>query len=226
MTTKFNRILFDYDCTLILHDKETEGEIIAKLLNIPEEKIPYFVVRLNYLFEISYGRQYYANRKMTYDLYYHILETVMGPLDRFGITVKELDAAINKKSQYMTDMAPNTKEVLEYLKDKGYELCIFTNGFFKEQGENLKAHGIYEYFERIYAWDNFYAKPDARAIKRALSGTDPKCNVMIGDSITSDIAPAKKMGVYTIGYNVENLEQAKILPDIVITDLSQLKTIL
>ena len=117
-------------------------------------------------------------------------------------------------------------DVLEYLTVKGYELCIFTNGFYKAQGENMKAHGIYDFFERIYAWDNWYAKPDKRALRRALAGTNPRCNVMIGDSMKSDIIPSKEYGLYTIGFNVSNLEEYKIKPDVVITDLAQLKEIL
>jgi len=226
VNTKFKRILFDYDGTLIIHDKQTEGEIIANLLNIPKEKVPYFVKRLNYLFEISYGREFYANRKMTYSLFYNILEYIINPVQNFGVSVKELDDAINYKSIHMTDLAPNAKETVEYLYEKGYELCVFTNGFYKPQSINMKVHGIHDYFEKIYAWDNWYAKPDKRALRRVLGETSPKENIMIGDSLTSDIIPAKKQGVYTIGYNVKKLEEATILPDLVITDLLQLTKIL
>lgn len=226
MTTRFNRILFDYDGTLIIHDKNTEGEIIAKLLNIDEEKIPEFVKRLNYLFEISYGRYYYRNHKMTYELFYSLLERIMNPFGNFGITAKELDDAINYKSIYLTDLAPNAVEVLEYLSSKGYKLCVFTNGFYMPQAKNMREHKIYNYFERVYSWDCYYAKPDIRALYRALDGTNPKENVMIGDGITSDIIPAKRLGVYTIGYNIENIQRAKTLPDVVITDLAELKQIL
>lgn len=226
MNTRFNRILFDYDGTLLIHDKETEGEVIARLLNLTDEKIPDFVKRLNNLFAIAYGKEHYANKKMTYDLFYHLLEMAMNPQENYGVTPQELNKAINNKSIYLTELAPNAKEVLEYLKAKGYELCIFTNGFYKEQGDNLKEHGIFDYFERIYAWDNWYAKPDMRAIKRALAKTNPIKNIMIGDSISSDIIPAKKCGVYTVGINIGNLNEVQELPDLVITDLKQLQTFL
>lgn len=226
MSTKFNRILFDYDGTLIIHDKETEGEIIARLLNIPEERILEFVCRLNYLFELSYGRQYYQNRKMTYKLFYSIMERIMNTEKDFGISVTRLNDVINYKSSYMTELAPHTKDVLEYLKDKGYKLCIFTNGFYTAQVENMKAHGILEYFENIYAWDNFYAKPDSRAVIRALDGTHPKQNVMVGDSITNDILPSKEMGIYTVGINIFEDKIGDVFPDRLITSLKDLKTFL
>lgn len=226
MSTKFRRILFDYDGTLIIHNKETEGTVIADLLGINPEKREMFIERLNYLFASAYGRDLYKNRKMTYHLFYSIIDYLMNPAECFSVSAKEISDAINYKSAYLTELAPNAKEILEYLKNKGYELCIFTNGFYKDQGDSLRAHGIYDYFERIYAWDNWYTKPDLRAIRRALAGTMPSENVMIGDSLNSDIIPAKKQGVYTIGCNIENVEDKLILPDVIITDLAQLKQIL
>lgn len=226
MTTKINRILFDYDGTLIIHDKEGEGEVIAKLLNIPKEKTEEFNRRLKNLFQTSYGRQHYQNRKMTYKLFYSILEREMKIEQDFGISAKALTDAINYKATYMTELAPYTKEVLEYLKEKGYKLCIFTNGFYTEQAENMRVHGILGYFESVYAWDNFYAKPDKRAVIRALGGTNPKHNIMIGDSITSDIVPAKGMGIYTVGINIFETKIGDVFPDRLITSLNDLKTFL
>lgn len=225
MTTRFNRILFDYDGTLIIHDKENEGRQIAENLNLPEELIAEFVKRLNLFFETSCGRQYYTNKRMSYELYIAIIDTIIQP-KRFGITAKQLDIAINEKSKYDSKTEPTAKETLEYLVNKGYKLCILTNGFWKEQVENMKLHGLYDYFERIYAWDNFYAKPDKRALIRALAGTDMDRNIMIGDSLTNDIAPAKTLGVYTIGINIFERKKMAIVPDVRISTLSELKLFL
>ena len=201
MTTKINRILFDYDGTLIIHDKQNQSKQIAQILNLPDIKTAEFIRRLNYFFETSFGRQYYANRKMSYDLYFHILNIIMEP-HLFGITAQQLDVAINEKSKGWAKIEPTAKETLDYLTNKGYQLCVFTNGFWQSQVNNMKYHGLYEYFDRIYAWDDFYAKPDKRALIRALAGTEPKCNVMVGDSLTNDIVPAKARGVYTVGINI------------------------
>ena len=141
------------------------------------------------------------------------------------MTAKQLDFAINQKS-CAAIIEPTAIETLEYLKDKGYQLCIFTNGFLKEQTENIKQHGLYEYFERIYAWDGYYAKPDERSVIRALGGTDPQNNIMVGDSLTNDIAPAKALGIYTVGINTSQNEHEGVIPDMVIETLSELKTIL
>lgn len=226
MSTNFNRIIFDYDGTLVIHDKENEGRQIAEILNIPEEKIPEFSRRLEHLFKTSYGRCYYKDRKMTYELYCYILNCIMRPLREFGISATDFDRAINKKSKYMSKLAPHAEEILTYLKEKGYELCILTNGFYTSQVDNMKHHGIYNYFDRVYAWDNYYPKPNRRALYSALGGTDPKNNVMIGDNIINDIIPAKINGVFNVGINIPKEDMSLIKPDVVITDLIELKRIL
>lgn len=226
MTTRFNRVLFDYDGTLIIHDKENQGMRVAEILKIHEEQKEEFVKRLTKLFWTSYGKQNYANKKMTYELYCYCVQQVMGPLREFGITVQELDKAINENVKTYSKVAPNAREVLEYLQDRGYTLCVFTNGFYSYQAANMKFNGLYDYFERIYAWDNCYAKPDKRAFRRALAGSEPNKNILIADSIVSDIAPAKDLGIYTVGYNLWQGENTTVKPDVTISDLSFLKAIL
>ena len=223
MTTTINRILFDYDGTLIIHDKENEGRQVAKLLGLSGDQIPEFERRLAVFFE-----EYYVvnDCKMTYDIYIRNLDSAIWPYEVFGVTARQLDEAIRENSKANTKLAANAKETLEYLASKGYQLCLFTNGFYDAQTDSMKYKGIFEYFDKIYAWDNFYTKPDRRAFMRALSGTNPKHNVMIGDSLTSDIAPAKAMGIYSVGINICNVHKSEIKPDLVISDLSELRTIL
>lgn len=226
MTTRFNRILFDYDGTLIIHDKQKQSKRIAEMLKISEEKMPVFVERLDELFTTSYGSHLYKGKKITYPLFCKCVEGVMGPLREFGITVDDLNRAIDKNVKYNSQIAPYAKEVLEYLKNRGYQLCAFTNGFHYYQVGNMKHNDFYQYFDRVYAWDNYYAKPDMRAFERALGGTDPEKNVMIGDNIQADILPAKESGMYAIGYNIGSDQKCLVMPDVYITDLRQLKNIL
>lgn len=222
MNTRFERILFDYDGTLVIHDAENEAMNLSKMLGIDMCQVPEFEARLK-----LYLDKYFTikNRKMTYDTYLNNLNMVIDPKN-FGITVRQLDTAIAKNCIETTVLANNVKETLDYLVDKGYELCLFTNGFYDVQAESMKRKGIFEYFERIYSWDDFYTKPDLRAFVRALANTNVETNVMIGDSLNSDIAPAQSLGIYTVGINMPNLGESLIKPDRVITDLSELKFIL
>lgn len=222
MNTKFGRVLFDYDGTLIIHDKDNEGRQVAKLLGFDEWQTIEFEKRLKDYLENHFVLH---NIKITRRAHYENLQNVFRP-EEIGSTVKEIDEAITENSIVSTKLADNAKETLEYLVSRGYELCVFTNGFYKGQAASMMHKGIYEYFEKIYAWDDFYAKPDERAYCRALEKTDPRQNIMIGDTIATDIVPAKKLGLYTIGINLGNQDLTQNRPDAIIADLSELMQIL
>ncbi len=222
MNTRFSRILFDYDGTLIIHDKENEGRQVSKLLGFDEWQTVEFEKRLKDYLENHFVLH---GVKITKRAHYENLQKVFRP-EEIGTTVKAIDDAITENSIVSTILANNAIETLDYLVSRGYELCVFTNGFYKGQVANMMHKGIYEYFEKIYAWDDFYAKPDERAYLRALAKTEPGRNVMVGDTIATDVVPAKKLGLYTIGVNLGNQDLTQVSPDRVITDLSELRQIL
>ena len=222
MNTRFSRILFDYDGTLILHDKENEGRQVAKLLGFAEWQTIEFEKRLRDYLENHFVIH---GKKITRKAHYENLQMVFRP-EEIGTTVKAIDEAITENSIVSTKLVSGVKETLEYLATRGYQLCVFTNGFYNGQVANMKHKGIYEYFEKIYTWDDFYPKPDERAYYRALAKTDPTQNIMIGDTLATDIVPAKKLGIYTIGINLGTQDISVIKPDIIIKDLSELRQIL
>ena len=222
MNTRFSRILFDYDGTLIIHDKENEGKQVSKLLGFDAWQTSEFEKRLKDYLENHFVLH---DVKITKRAHYENLQNVFRP-EEIGSTVKDIDEAITENSIVSTKLADNAKETLEYLTSRGYELCVFTNGFYGGQVANMMHKGIYEYFEKVYAWDDFYAKPDKRAYYRALAKTSPMQNVMIGDTIETDIVPAKTLGIYTVGVNLGCLDGLKIRPDVIITNLSELSYIL
>ena len=224
MITKFNRILFDYDGTLLIHDTETQCIQMARILNVKPELEQEFSSRLKNFFNSSFTRQYFKGKRITYDLYYNVLELFMTPISDFGITAKDITEAMREKSKYDAHLAEGAIETLEYLKAKGYKLCVLTNGFYAGQIENMKYHKVYDYFEQVYAWDKFYAKPDLRAFYRALGTSKIENNVMIGDDLQNDIVPAKEIGLYTIGINIP--KDVISQPDKSISKLSELKNIL
>lgn len=224
MNTKFSRILFDYDGTILIHDKENEARFIAEILKIEDEKFSEFERGLNRLFSMGFSQ--IKKRKMTYDIYCDLVKRVMFPLGQFNITAQDVIYAIEENSTTHSKLAKDIIPTLQYLQNKCYKLCIFTNGFYDFQARSMKYHGVFEYFENIYAWDNFYAKPDKRAIVRALDGAQPETTVMIGDSLKNDIIVQKQMGIYTIGYNIPEEELICGAPDVNITCYEELRHLL
>lgn len=229
MSTKFKRILFDYDGTILIHNNEEQGKIIAKALGLDDEQTKVFSDQLLYFFENQ--KYYYKGKKVTYSVYYNALAHYVPCIYEFGLTPKQVDATITKNCLTHSKLASGAKETLEYLKEQGYIICLMTNGFLKEQSANMKYNNIYDYFDRIYTWDDSYAKPDSRFMKRVLDGTDPKENVVIGNDLVSDILMAKNAGVFTIGFNLSSLYTLDTIdgpfkPDVEIADFSTLMKIL
>lgn len=211
------RIMFDYDDTLIRHDNDKELQIMLDYLgieateNIKEELINYYTKLAKHF------KHKRVRRKEVKSYMYEMLPM----LNYHGISIEKFMEAQQYKDTHYTMLIEDVIEILEYLKSKNYYMCIFTNWFYEEQAYSLKAQGIYDYFDRIYGWDDFYAKPDKRAFIRALSGTKPEENIMIGNCIENDIAPAKELGIYTFGFNLN--KKSIVTPDVELKALSELK---
>ena len=221
---KFRRIVFDFDGTLIIHDKKEEAIQIARILNIKEELIPEFKRRLDSFFLSETYKEVFFNRRVTEELYLRMIDTLINPTISFNVTNLMVYEAMCKKAMFFSVLPDSIKDLLNYLYEKGYELCVLTNGFYKPQYEILKYTGLNNYFNRFYAWDNFYAKPDKRAFYRTVGSLEPREVIMIGDDLLNDIKPAKEIGMYTIGYKVKDNEKVK--PDLIISSYKELLTIL
>lgn len=219
-----NRIIFDLDNTLIKHDFESENLIISKELGFENS--------------IEFKRQYsdmfkkhssYINWKpITEEYFASVIENLMPILKINGKSGKDvLKALYDIKPGKLMDGA---KELLEYLYSKDYEIVALTNWFYKHQLMILHHLGISNYFEKMYAWDDYYAKPNRLAMMRALASTDPINNVIIGDDPIGDITTAKKCGIKTIGFNINHDDFKKCSKikeaDVYITSLSEVKNYL
>lgn len=225
MSIKFKRILFDYDGTILIHKNEEQGERIAKVLGLDENQTKIFSVQLADFF--ANQKYYYKGKKVTYELYYRAFAHYVPCIHDFGLTAERVDDAINYNNLTHSVLADGAKQTLEYLKERGYMICLMTNGFAREQIANMKYNKIYDYFDRIYTWDNCYAKPDLRFMYRVLDGTNPKDNVVIGNDVVSDIMMAKNAGVFTIGFNLTTPNEVEaVKPDVEIVSFSTLMKIL
>jgi putative hydrolase of the HAD superfamily len=93
---------------------------------------------------------------------------------------------------------PNTNEVLERLKQKGYRLGMITNGFGDFQFNNIQALGIREYFEVILISESEgIRKPDPAIFLRAAEKMNllPEECVYVGDHPTNDVMASKDAGM-------------------------------
>lgn len=111
-----------------------------------------------------------------------------------------------------------------------YELYIASNGTTVVQKSRIASAGIARYFKGIFLSQELGAdKPQIEFFKRAagqIEGYDPNEAIILGDSITSDIAGGINAGMHTCWFNPHHRERGNITPEFEIEDLSKFDTVL
>jgi putative hydrolase of the HAD superfamily len=107
-----------------------------------------------------------------------------------------------------TILFPWTKEILQYLTDKGYVLHLITNGFEKTQHSKLKYSGLNVFFKQVITSEGSNSlKPNKEIFQYALrrSGATLSESIMIGDTLEVDILGAKNAGMDQVFVNHLNV---------------------
>ncbi|MCH5198315.1 MAG: HAD-IA family hydrolase [Oscillospiraceae bacterium] len=130
---------------------------------------------------------------------------------------------------------PHAMEILEYL-SKGYVLCAASNGPYEQQLNRLKVGKMQDYFTRIFISSKIgAAKPRKqffdycfKDLRESLfPDLSPDETIIIGDSVSSDIAGGKAYGLKTCLYQPQPAEGPEnCCADYVVSDLSDIKLIL
>lgn len=97
-----------------------------------------------------------------------------------------------------TKLFPGTVETLIYLKDKGYQMHIITNGFSEVQRAKLQNSGLSEFFGKVFISEEVQAiKPHRKIFEYAIKSVNAlkKKSIMIGDSWDIDIMGAREFGM-------------------------------
>lgn len=103
-----------------------------------------------------------------------------------------------------TLLFPHTKEVLQYLQDKGYGLHMITNGFEQVQHSKLRSCGLNPFFEHVITSEGSGSlKPEKEIFEYALqkAGAAAHTSLMIGDTWEVDIVGAMAAGIDAVFVN-------------------------
>lgn len=103
-----------------------------------------------------------------------------------------------------TLLFPYTKEILQYLTDKGYVLHMITNGFDKVQHSKLKYSGLALFFREVITSESSNSlKPSREIFDYALHKSGARVNesIMIGDTLEVDILGARNAGMDQVFVN-------------------------
>ena len=126
---------------------------------------------------------------------------------------------------------PGARELLDYLKGRGYRLYLASNGVAETQLSRLAGAGIGSYFDELFISElagcpkpspDYYAWCFAR-----IPGFDRKKTLMIGDSLTSDILGGIRAGIDTLWLNRKGkTPPPELRPTYEVAELEAIKTIL
>ena len=100
-----------------------------------------------------------------------------------------------------------SRELLDYLKSRGYLLYIVTNGYQKMQLQKMESSSIMNYFTKIFTSENVGSKkPHRDYFAYALKSCNARKteSLVIGDNYEADILGAMNFGIDQVFYNPKN----------------------
>jgi putative hydrolase of the HAD superfamily len=122
---------------------------------------------------------------------------------------------------------PDAVDTLQYLKDRGYQLHLITNGFEETQHCKLRNCGISNFFVEVITSEGSNSmKPKREIFDYALNKAKAlqHQSIMIGDSIEVDIKGAINAGIDQVYVNHLG-EAITIEPTYIVSSLRELKEI-
>jgi putative hydrolase of the HAD superfamily len=186
-------VLFDLDGTLLDRDESVKQFIAAQYDRLNPH--------LNHISQTDY-----ATRFIELDCHGHVWKDKVYQelVTEFKITSITWQALLQDyETQFQFYCVPfiGLIEMLDTLKQQGYQLGIITNGRGKFQAKAISGLGIQDYFDAILISEiEQVRKPEAEIFNRAITrlGGTAKDSVFIGDHPEADILGAKDANLRTI----------------------------
>jgi len=197
----YDHLFFDLDNTLwdftsnsrlAMEQTLTEQELISRLPSFEE----FFSIyeEINHSLWDDYHARKITKQKL-------IVERFSRSMNAFGVDDydwSELNHQYLENMARQTRLFPGTKETLDQLKAKGYQMHIITNGFREVQHKKLLNCGLSGYFTKVFISEEIQSiKPHRLIFEHALKSANAlkKRSIMIGDSWNIDIMGALEFGI-------------------------------
>lgn len=240
---RYKDLFIDFDDTLY----DTHGNSVIALSELyDEKKLDRFFSDSNVFYDAYWAANIdlwtrYSKGEITRD--YLIVERFRRPLcESDALRAKCLESADDfrnyclEMSDHFLDLCSSkpglvlgARELMNYLKGRGYRMHMCSNGFHEVQYKKLHACGLTDYFDHvILSEDAGFNKPAPEFFDYAIkmSGAEKATTLMIGDNFNTDILGAKRYGLATAFFNRFPEYPAPEPIDYEVTSLKQLMTIL
>jgi putative hydrolase of the HAD superfamily len=213
-------VLFDLDGTLLDRDESVKQFIAVQYDRLNNH--------LNHIPQTEY-----AARFIELDCHGHVWKDKVYQelVSEFKITSMTWQALLHDyETQFQFHCVPfiGLVEMLETLQQRGYRLCIITNGRGEFQAKAISGLGIQAYFDAILISEiEQVRKPAAEIFNRAITklGGSAQNSVFVGDNPEADILGAKNANLRTI-WKRSPLWQAAAGADATIDELMEIPAIL
>jgi HAD superfamily hydrolase (TIGR01549 family) len=188
-------VLFDLDDTLVTYRRSPGAVLELAFAEAGYEQ--FFPV------EAYYDRfdEYLARTETLADLRRACFADIAASVGRSPAEGEAVAAAFDRlRDPTNVDPLPGARRVLDELADD-YRLGLVTNGSPSAQEPKLAGADLADAFDaRVFAGSDTAPKPDREPFDRAVSalGVDPAQAVMVGDSLSTDVAGARGVGMRTV----------------------------
>ena len=190
------RIIFDLDNTILMHDKSQLNDYKTVLRNAG------FACEDENALNIYQAIGKYELRGLRYEKE-ALLNFINNELHT-DYPLSLIDQIIDIIGENWTGfLAPNIIPALEYLSQK-YDLYVLTNWFTKSQVMRLKGAKLDKYFKEVVGSDMCDIKPNSDSYKYFIKDTEPHKCLMIGDSPDIDLDGAIKLGMKGLLYDYKS----------------------
>jgi len=230
---KYKHLFFDLDHTL--WDFDANARVTLEQLHLDLQLVDKGI----HDFDLFY-KNYLAHNEKLWERYRNgYIKQEELRIKRMWLTLLDFKVANDALARQLSELFlqllptrtllfPDTKEVLQYLTDKGYQLHLITNGFEATQHSKLKSSGLDVFFKNVITSEGSNSlTPQKEIFDYALNKAEAKLeeSIMIGDSIEVDIAGAIAAGIDQVHVNYNGMKQS-LRPTYTVTALKELKEFL
>ena len=218
-------IIWDLDETVWFYN-DNEVEVLCNVLKIRQKDI--FAKQYYNMWDNLF--MHFKDKIVTYNGVEQFIEKAMPILQLYHVSANELFRALSEKKNKFVDVNQEAIEMMRYFYEKGFKNISITDWFKEHQERALAEFNALSYMENIYGCDNAFFKNSVGKVSQVieqlqLDGRREQF-IIIGDSLTSDIFFAQKLGIKSIWYNRKGkTNTTSNIPNLEVGSLLELKNI-